>query len=149
MKNLSLIVVMVLMGASSAFSQILEPVKWQFGSKKINDKEAVVFMRAVIDKGWHIYSMNVEDGGPIKTSFTFASSSDFSLIGNTAEPKPKVKYEDVFGMDVAYFNNEVVFQQRVKLNKGQTTVRGVVEFMACDAEQCLPPDEVPFAIVIK
>src|SRR5690606_4331124 len=139
MKNLSLIVVMVLMGASSAFSQILEPVKWEFGSKKINDKEAVVFMRAVIDKGWHIYSMNVEDGGPIKTSFAFASSSDFSLIGKTAEPKPKVKYEDVFGMDVAYFNNEVVFQQRVKLNKGQTTVRGVVEFMACDAEQCLPP----------
>lgn len=149
MKNLSLIVVMVLMGASSAFSQILEPVKWQFGSKKINDKEAVVFMRAVIDKGWHIYSLNVADGGPIKTSFKFAPSNDFSLVGKPMEPKPKTKYEEVFGMDVAYFNNEVVFQQRVKLNKGQTTVRGVVEFMACDAEQCLPPEEYAFAVVIK
>lgn len=149
MKNLSLIVVMMLIGVSGAFAQILEPVKWQFGARKINDKEAVVFMKAVIDNGWHIYSMNVEDGGPIKTSFTFASSQDFSLIGKTAEPTPKTKYEDVFGMDVAYFNNEVVFQQRIKLNKGQTTVRGVVEFMACDAEQCLPPDEVPFAIAIK
>lgn len=149
MKNLSLIVVMMLIGVSGAFAQILEPVKWQFGARKINDKEAVVFMKAVIDNGWHIYSMNVEDGGPIKTSFTFASSEDFSLIGKTAEPTPKTKYEDVFGMDVAYFNNEVVFQQRIKLNKGQTTVRGVVEFMACDAEQCLPPDEVPFAIAIK
>jgi len=149
MKNLSLIVVMMLIGVSGAFAQILEPVKWQFGARKINDKEAVVFMKAVIDNGWHIYSMNVEDGGPIKTSFTFASSQDFSLIGKTAEPTPKTKYEDVFGMDVAYFNNEVVFQQRIKLNKGQTTVRGVVEFMACDAEQCLPPDEIPFAIAIK
>lgn len=149
MKNLSLIVVMMLIGVSGAFAQILEPVKWQFGARKINDKEAVVYMKAVIDNGWHIYSMNVEDGGPIKTSFTFASSEDFSLIGKTAEPTPKTKYEDVFGMDVAYFNNEVVFQQRIKLNKGQTTVRGVVEFMACDAEQCLPPDEVPFAIAIK
>lgn len=149
MKNLSLIVVMMLMGITGAFAQILEPVKWQFGARKINDKEAVVFMKAVIDEGWHIYSMNVEDGGPIKTSFTFSPSQDFSLIGRTAEPTPKTKYEDVFGMDVAYFNTEVVFQQRIKLNKGQTTVRGVVEFMACDAEQCLPPDEVPFAIAIR
>lgn len=149
MKNLSLVVVMILMGASSAFSQILEPVKWQFGAKKINDKEAVVFMKAVIDKGWHIYSLNVADGGPIKTSFSFSPSNEFSLIGKPIEPKPKTKYEEVFGMDVAYFNTEVVFQQKIKLNKGQTTVRGVVEFMACDAEQCLPPDEVPFAIAIK
>jgi len=149
MKNLSLIVVMMLMGISGAFAQILEPVKWQFGARKINDKEAVVFMKAVIDKGWHIYSMNVADGGPIKTSFAFASSQDYALIGKTAEPTPKTKYEEVFGMDVAYFNNEVVFQQRIKLNKGQTTVKGVVEFMACDAEQCLPPDEIPFAIAIK
>lgn len=149
MKNLSLIVVMVLMGASSAFSQILEPVKWQFVAKKINDKEAVVYMKAMIDKGWHIYSLNVADGGPIKTSFKFAPSNDFSLVGKPMEPKPKTKYEEVFGMDVAYFNNEVVFQQRVKLNKGQTTVRGVVEFMACDAEQCLPPEEYAFAVVIK
>ncbi|HLW50582.1 MAG TPA: hypothetical protein VKZ78_06385, partial [Sphingobacteriaceae bacterium] len=61
MKNLSLIVVMMLIGVSGAFAQILEPVKWQFGARKINDKEAVVFMKAVIDNGWHIYSMNVED----------------------------------------------------------------------------------------
>ncbi len=149
MKNFSLVIVMVLIGCSSAFSQILKPVKWEFGSKKINDKEAVIFMKAKIDKGWHIYSMNVEDGGPIKTSFNFNKSADYSLVGKTNEPKPKSKWEEVFQMDVAYHNTEVVFQQRVKLNKGQATVRGVVEFMACDAEQCLPPDEVPFVITIK
>lgn len=149
MKKLSLVVVLVVMGISGAFAQILEPVKWQFGAKKISDTEAVVFMKAVMDQGWHIYSQNVADGGPIKTSFTFTPSSDFNLVGKTAEPKAKVKFEQVFSMDVAYFNDEVVFQQRVKLNKGQTTVRGIVEFMACDAEQCLPPEEVPFAIAIK
>src|SRR5690606_6230308 len=112
-------------------------------------KEAVVFMKAKIDKGWHIYSLNVEDGGPIKTSFSFAPSKDFSLVGKPSEPKPKTKWEEVFGMDVAYHNEEVVFQQRVKLNKGQTTIKGTVEFMVCNAEQCLPPDEVPFTITIK
>lgn len=149
MKKFALLVVLVVIGVSSAFAQILEPVKWQFAARKINDKEAVIYMKAVIDPGWHIYSMNVADGGPIKTSFAFTPSNDFTLVGKTAEPKPKTKFEDVFGMDVAYFNDEVVFQQRVRLNKGQATVRGVVEFMACDAQQCLPPDEYAFAVAIK
>lgn len=149
MKKFSLLLVMLIIGFTSANSQILKPVKWEFGSKKINDKEAVVFMKAKIDKGWHIYSLNVEDGGPIKTSFSFAPSKDFSLVGKPSEPKPKTKWEEVFGMDVAYHNEEVVFQQRVKLNKGQTTIKGTVEFMVCNAEQCLPPDEVPFTITIK
>lgn len=149
MKKLSLLVILVVMGVTGVFAQILEPVKWQFAAQKINDKEAVIYMRAKIDKGWHIYSMNVADGGPIKTSFAFTPSSEFSLVGKTTEPKPKTKYEDVFGMDVSYFNDEVVFSQKIRLNKGQTTVRGVVEFMACDAEQCLPPDEYAFAVPIK
>ena len=149
MRKLSLVVVLLVMGVSGSFAQIFEPVKWQFGSKKISETEAVVFMKAVIDDGWHIYSQTVGDGGPIKTSFTFTPSKDFSLVGKTAEPKPRIKYEEVFDMDVPYFSKEVVFQQRVKLNKGQTTVRGIVEFMACDAQQCLPPEEVPFVIAIK
>lgn len=149
MRKLALAVVLAVFGFSAASAQILTPVKWQFAAKKLNDKEAVIIMKAVIEDGWHIYSQNVEDGGPVKTSFTFDASKDFSLNGKTIEPKPKTKFEDVFGMDVPYFSKEVVFQQKVKLNKGQTVVKGLVEFMACDAERCLPPDEVPFAIAIK
>ncbi len=149
MRKLLLVVLVSVIGISGAFAQIHEPVKWQFAAKKLNDTEAVLFMKAVIDDGWHIYSQNVEDGGPIKTSFTFNSSQEFDLLGKTAEPKARVKYEEVFDMDVAYFNKEVVFQQKIKLKKGQAVVRGAVVFMACDAEQCLPPDEVTFAIAVK
>ncbi len=149
MKKITLAAAVLLFTASGAFAQILEPVKWQFGAKKLNDNEAVVFMKATIDNGWHIYSQHVEEGGPIKTSFTFSPSKDYALVGKPAEPKPKTKHEDVFGMDVAYFDKEVVFQQKVKLNKGSTTVKGSVEFMACDATQCLPPDEVEFTVAIK
>lgn len=134
---------------TGAFAQILEPVTWQFGAKKINKDEAVVFIKATMDAGWHIYSQHVEEGGPIKTSFTFTPSADYTLVGKPAEPKPKTKYEEVFSMDVGYFDKEVVFQQKIKLKKGATTVKGAVEFMACDANQCLPPDEVEFAIAVK
>jgi len=148
-KALFLVVAVALFMVNGASGQILNPVKWDYGAKKISQNEAVVFLRAKMDDGWHIYSQNVEDGGPIKTSFTFAESKDYTLVGKTAEPKPKTKYEDVFGMDVSYFDKEVVFQQRVKLTKGGAVVRGTLEFMACDATSCLPPEEVDFAIAIK
>ena len=149
MKNFLLAALVFLAATTGVSAQIERPVKWQFGAKKISNDEAVVFMKATMDNGWHIYSQHVEEGGPIKTSFTFTPSGDFTLIGKTAEPKPKVKHEEVFKMDVGYFDKEVVFQQKVKLKKGQTTVKGTVEYMACDAEHCLPPDEVPFAVAVK
>ncbi|MEC3880019.1 protein-disulfide reductase DsbD N-terminal domain-containing protein [Parapedobacter sp. 10938] len=149
MRKVVLAAMVLCFAATGAFAQILKPVTWQFGAKKISKDEAVVFIKATIDKGWHIYSQHVEEGGPIKTSFTFSPSTDYTLVGKPAEPKPKTKYEEVFAMDVGYFDKEVVFQQKVKLKKGATTVKGAVEFMACDANQCLPPDEVTFAVAVK
>jgi len=148
-KKFLLAAMVVMVAAAGVSAQIAKPVKWQFGAKKINKDEAVVFMKATMEKGWHIYSQHVDEGGPIRTSFTFAPSTDFTLLGKTAEPKPKVKHEEVFNMDVGYFDNEVVFQQKVKLKKGETTVKGTVEYMACDATPCLPPDEVPFSVAVK
>ncbi|WP_353127755.1 protein-disulfide reductase DsbD N-terminal domain-containing protein [Parapedobacter pyrenivorans] len=149
MRKLTLALAILFVAATGVSAQILEPVKWQFGAKKISSDEAVVFMKATIDKGWHIYSQNIEEGGPIKTSFTFSPSNEYALIGKPAEPKPKSKHEEVFGMDVSYFDKEVVFQQKIKLKKGSTTVKGAVEFMACDANQCLPPDEIAFTVAVK
>lgn len=148
-KTVLLAFILTVICISGVSGQILTPVKWEFASKKISDTEAVVFLKAKMNAGWHIYSQTVGEGGPIKTTFTFSPSNDFTLVGKTNEPKPKTKHEEVFKMDVAYFDKEVVFQQKVKLAKGQAVVKGTVEFMACDATQCLPPDEVDFAIQIK
>ncbi len=149
MKKLSLLLAVALFTVTGAVAQVLNPVKWQVASKKLNDKEAVIFVKAVIQEGWHIYGLNVPDGGPISTSFTFAPSKDFTLNGKIAAPAPKSKYEKEFKMDVPFYSKEVTFQQKVKLNKGQTTVKGAVEFMACDKERCLPPDEYAFNVTIK
>ncbi|MGV3466400.1 MAG: protein-disulfide reductase DsbD domain-containing protein [Heyndrickxia sp.] len=98
---------------------------------------------------WHIYSVNQKEGGPEKTSCTFFPSKDFTLIGKVQEPKPTKKHEEVFGMDVFYFERSVVFTQKIKLNKPGTVVKGKLSFMACTSEQCLPPDEVSFSIPVK
>ncbi|RZL46005.1 MAG: sugar transporter [Pedobacter sp.] len=150
MKKITLIVAMVIMTTISAFAQLENPVTWQYAAKKTPGKnEATLYIKASIDPNWHLYSQNLKPGGPNKTEFTFTKSKDYTLVGKTMEPKPITKYEKVFKMDVSYFENEVLFTQKIKLNKGTTAVKGKVEFMVCDDKQCLPPSEVTFSIPVK
>lgn len=149
MKRITLALSMVLFTVAAAFAQIEKPVTWSYAAKKVSKTEAVLYLKATIDDKWHIYSQNVKDGGPVKTTFAFSPSKDFALLGKTAEPKAITKYEDTFKMNVSYFEKSVVFQQKVKLNKAATTVKGKVEFMVCNDRQCLPPEEVAFSIPVK
>ena len=130
-------------------AQILTPVHWSYGAKKLNNNEAVIFIKATIDDGWHVYSQYVKDGGPIKTTFTFPASPASTLVGKTIEPTPITRNEPVFKMDVSFFEKEVVFQQKIKLKAGQATVKGTLEYMTCNDHQCLPPDDIDFSIPIK
>lgn len=139
----------ILFGCSGAYAQILTPVKWAYASKKISNDEYMVLIRATIDEGWHIYSQHVKEGGPIKTSFTFKPSKEYSLVGTTIEPAPVTKFENAFKMNVSYFENTVTFQQKVKLKAGKATVKGQLEYMTCNNKQCLPPEDVDFTVNIS
>jgi DsbC/DsbD-like thiol-disulfide interchange protein len=133
----------------SAYAQIETPVKWAYAAKKTSPTEAVVFLKATVQDGWHIYSQYVKDGGPIKTSFTFSPSKAYSLVGKPVEPKPVTKFEKAFGMNVSYFEKEVVFQQKIKLKSpNATVVKGQLEFMVCNDKKCLPPEDVNFTIPV-
>jgi DsbC/DsbD-like thiol-disulfide interchange protein len=136
MKKL-LLVLLVMFAGRGAFAQIESRVSWAYAAKKVSATEAVVLLKATIDDGWHIYSLNVKDGGPIKTSFKFTPSKEFTLVGKPTEPAAITKYEKNFGMNVSYFENSVVFQQKVKLKGKKATVKGSLEFMTCNDQKCL------------
>ena len=144
-----LLAITALMITIGAKAQVESHVRWAYAAKKTSATEAVVFLKATIDPQWHIYSQFVKEGGPVKTTFTFAPSKDFTLVGKAMEPKPISKYEKVFSMNVGYFENAVVFQQKIKLKSAKaTTVKGKLEFMTCNDSKCLPPDEVEFSVAI-
>lgn len=149
MKRITLILSLLFFTSLGAFAQIEEPVTWSYFAKKISPTSATVYIKASIEEGWHLYSQTVKPGGPNKTVFTFPKSKDYTLVGGTIEPKPISKFEKVFNMDVPYFANKVVFQQKVKLNKGAKAVKGKVEFMVCNDSKCLPPTEIEFTAPIK
>lgn len=130
-------------------AQILTPVHWSYGAKKTGKNEAVVFMKATIDEGWHLYSQTVKPGGPVKTTFTFPASKFYTLIGKTIEPTPITRNEPVFSMEISFFEHEVIFQQKVKLKAGKALVKGNLEYMTCNDHQCLPPEKIDFDIAIK
>jgi hypothetical protein len=133
----------------NAKSQILHPVKWSYGAKRINKTEAFIFIKADIDEGWHIYSQTIKQGGPVGTNFIFYSSPSYTLVSTTFEPKPIDKFERVFNMKVSYFISTVTFRQKIKLKKNSAVVKGSLKYMTCNDTKCLPPEEVDFSIPIK
>jgi len=146
MKKVLLVIVALVMCAG-AYAQIETPVRWSYAAKRVNDKEAIVFLKATIQPSWHIYSLNVKDGGPIKTSFEFTPSKLYAPIGKPTEPTPVTKYEKAFTMNVSYFEKEVVFQQKISLKSASaTSVTGKLTYMTCNDKKCLPPEDVDFTI---
>ena len=133
----------------SAYTQILKPVTWSYSSKRISSTEAIIYIKANLQEGWHLYSQTVGEGGPAATSFHFVSAASYELLGRAVEPKPVKKFEPVFMMEVSYFENSAIFQQKVKLKSKKPIVRGKVKFMVCNDKQCLPPGEIEFVIPVK
>lgn len=132
--------------AGAALAQIEDPVEWNFAAAVVNEGEVDLVFKAVIEPGWHVYSQFIEEGGPIPTSFTFNPSPAYERTGNISEsPEPVAAFDENFQMEIAWHNQEVTFRQRIKVNE-PTTVSGMVEFMVCNDEKCLPPTEVEFRI---
>lgn len=131
-------------------TQVLEPVKWSFKSERNSSGVYELVMTATIDDTWHLYAMNLAEGGPVATSFTFEQSPDYLLIEKpyTVTP-PEVKYDNSFAMDIGMHSHIAEFRQNVDIRAFPVTIKGYVTFMSCDDKQCLPPRDVDFEIVIK
>lgn len=125
------------------FSQIEDPVQWSTSIEKKSANEYELITTAIIESGWHLYSQNVPEFGPIPTSFLYEiSENTIQLQGVTTEGEGKTVDDPVFGMKIKFFENKAIFKQKILLNKKVDVIKGVVEFMVCDDEKCLAPTEV-------
>ncbi len=123
-------------------SQILEPVKWSTSVEKISDNTYKLISTASIDSGWHLYSQDVPEGGPIATTFSYENqNAAFKTLGNTSEEAGHVINDPIFEMRIKFFEEKAVFEQQIEVQESIETITGFVEFMACDDTRCLPPTE--------
>lgn len=128
-------------------AQILTPVTWKIHLDDTGTPEKSIVFTATADKGWHLYDMNLPEGGPISTSFTFETLTGAELIGTpTASVAPTTVYDEQFAMNLRWYPGTVSFTQKFKVTEAaKFKMEGQIEFMACNDETCLPPDQIDFS----
>jgi thiol:disulfide interchange protein len=151
MKKATILFSLLSISCNLAFAQVYNPVHWSFSSRPVSGSVFELTFTATIDKGWHMYGLNIPGAGPIPTSFTFSDNKNIEYISElTAVKAPVVKFDATFEMDVELFGGQTSFTRRVKvLTREAATLGGFVEFMACDDSRCLPPKEEPFEFLLK
>ncbi len=131
------------------FSQIYDPVEWSFSYEKVDGKNYDLIFTATIEEKSHLYSMNLPEGGPIPTSFTFEESDDYELVGDPREMNEgEVVFDQAFEMEIKYFSGEAEFRQTISANVDNFSVKGFVTYMACDDERCSPPQDQEFILTV-
>ncbi len=135
--------------STALFSQTLDPIKWKANVEKESDDIYILYFEATLDKGWHLYSQNEADTdeiAPTPTEFTYNNTDQtYTLLGETFEPKGIEKYDNIFEMDVKYFEDKVTFSQKIRvIDKNIKSVKAEVFFSVCDDERCLAPEVIEF-----
>lgn len=144
MKNISLSFFLLLF-AMVAQAQIQDPVKFKSEWKILPGGEAEVVFTASIDKGWHVYSTDLGDGGPISATFNVERLSGVETVGKLRPAGKEISaFDRLFEMKVRYFEHTARFVQKLKLTSSTYQVEGYLEYGACNDENCLPPTQVPF-----
>ena len=144
-KSLVLSLLLMLIGWMPAVAQIQDPVQFKSEWKSLSDTEAQIVFTADIDAGWHVYSTDLGDGGPISATFNTDKMEGLELNGKLMPQGKEVEnFDKLFEMKVRYFENKATFVQKLKITGETYYIEGYLEYGACNDENCLPPTEVSF-----
>ena len=136
-----LLLTMITLGA---MAQMMDPVHFKSELKTFEGKDqGEIVFSATIDPGWHIYSTDLGQDGPIEATFNVVKADGIELIGKLT-PKGTVikKFDEMFGMELKYFENAATFVQKIKFTKPEYTIDCFLEYGACNDQSCIPPAQV-------
>jgi thiol:disulfide interchange protein DsbD len=148
----SLLTALILLSSvPEAAAQVRDPVKWTYSARVTGPGRYEVAVKAVIEKGWHLYSQSTPDGGPIPTAFRFTRNPLIEMTSPVREVgKMERRHEKLFGVDVYQYSNGVTFVQTLTVKgKVKTNLSGSVEYMVCNDSECLPPATQNFSVELR
>ena len=130
-------------------AQETEPVSWSYEITKLNSLEYQISFNAEIIDGWKLYSQFSPEEGSVATSFEFIDNNNNYLADEIFNEDPYIiGYDNVFKMDLYYFEGKANFNQSIKLNnKDVNQIKIEVEYSSCDDELCIFRNET-FNIVL-
>ena len=146
MNKMKLLMFGILFAATTlASAQSDKVVKWSATATKEADNYYSLTLTAKIEKPWYVYSQFISDDGPVKTSVRLENAEKLDLSEkSTEEGIKKAGFDDVFGMELVKFSNQMIIKQRIKSTTPLDYISGYIEFMTCNSEICYPPAEVYF-----
>ena len=125
-------------------AQMHEPVKFKSEWKQVSETEAEIVFSATIDGGWHLYSTDLGPDGPTSASFQAEVLEGAELSGKLTPVGNEIKaFDEMFEMEVRFFENSAQFVQKIKLLSPDYQIEGFMEYGACNDQNCLPPSTVP------
>ena len=140
----TLFILFTLLFSLTAMAQ-QNPVHFSVQQKQVSPTEVEVVFTAKIDQGWHVYSTNLPADGPTSATLHLDKSEGVTPVGKlTARGKELNVYDKTFEMKLRYFENSVGFVQRYKITAKTYSIKGYLEYGACNDEMCLPPTQVEF-----
>lgn len=140
-----LIFTLMVIGASSAFAQIFDPVKWKSAIKMTDATNGVVTFTATVDAGWHVYGTQLPSGGPEPTSVQW-NNQGVKLVGGLTPSKAAHKqHDETFDMDLSWWTGSVTLSQKFTVTAKEYKIEGSIRYMACDDENCTPPKSESFS----
>lgn len=128
-------------------AQIYEPITWDIRLEQTSDTTANIILHATIEKGWHLYGLDLPEGGPLPTAIFFETTQNAQPVGELkATSKLVYAYDANFDMQLNWYNDEAVFVQSFTFkNRNDVSIQGHVEYMACNNQTCTPPTQEPFS----
>ncbi len=140
----TLFILFTLLFSLTAMAQ-QNPVRFSVQQKQVSPTEVEVIFTAKIDQGWHVYSTNLPADGPTSASLHVDKAEGVTPVGKlTTRGKELNVYDKTFEMKLRYFENSVGFVQRYKITAKTYSIKGYLEYGACNDEMCLPPTQVEF-----
>ena len=135
----------MLLTAILCMAQMQQPVHFTVSQKQVSATEVDVVFTGKINQGWHVYSTELGDGGPTSASLTTEVSEGVKASGKLQAQGHEIsQHDEIFGMQVRFFEHQVTFVQRYKITAENYHVKGFLEYGACDDKSCIPPTAVDF-----
>lgn len=146
-KIVALISVLLVTFATQA--QKPEPVKWNVTVVEEAPGNTAIRFTATIEKGWHLYGLQLPDDGPNATSIMFDLPDGVSLNGPLSPSKaPAYEFDPIFSLKLTWWDNHVDLTQKLLIScNNSQEISGTITYQACNGQTCTPPQKHRFSVV--
>ena len=125
-----------------------DPVSWKLEPPGKPVKAGARFqvkLVAVVEPGWHLYSLKPMAEGPIPTRIWIAEGQPFRQAGAIDAAEPETVQDPALNMEVEMYEGETAFTLPVQSAAGAAGARKLVvsaSYQSCNNKLCLPPKTV-------